>query len=321
MTPFVQSSLAKRSDSLENQLMKQHNNRRPTRCNLPRMTVLIFLMVVATEAHSLPTNDGLQVWLQAGTGISVTDGEDVLSWSDASGNGRSANYNALNGFGEQAPTFDASNSGIGGEASVHFNNLSALELDLDFLVGSDYTIFVVNGRDRAGAANFYLAGDTAAANSSLTLGYEQPNLLRQAHFLNDLDGTVEEYIDTPIWAIDGFRFSQTEGRSLFHNGMNIANDMNTLALQSNTGTTLGHFRAFGNAFWFEGDIAELAVFDRALNDAEVQSVQSDLAIRYGLANVPEPSTSILLSLGLIGLSMIRKFEGSRGDRNACVSKS
>ena len=113
------------------------------------------LLVGPMAAKAAPggVTDGLRVWLRADTGISVNDGDVVEVWADQSGEGNDAVFNPANVFGENAPVLDASNPGVAGRPTVRFNNANALELDLGFLVGSDYTIFVVNGRDRNGVAN------------------------------------------------------------------------------------------------------------------------------------------------------------------------
>lgn len=226
-------------------------------------------------------SEGLSVWLRADTGIGAADGGPVLAWEDQSGQGRDAAYNPANGFGELPPAFDASNPGLNGQPTVRFFNANALELDLAFLADSDYTIFVVNGRDRFGLANFYIAGDSLLQDHNLTLGYETVSLLRQAHFNRDLDAVVEPYVGTQLWALDSFRFSRTEGKDIYQDGENIASDDVLTPLVSNTGTTLGHFRAFGGLFWFQGDLAEVIVYDRALSDLERLRVEAELAGRYG----------------------------------------
>lgn len=226
-------------------------------------------------------SDGLSVWLRADVGIEAADGGSVLVWEDQSGQNRHAVYNPANGFGEVPPVLDASNPGANDQPTVRFFNVNALEIDLSFLAGSDYTIFVLNGRDRFGLANFYLAGDTALQDRSLVLGYERVDLLRQAHFNRDLDATVEEYVGTQLWSLDAFRFSVDEGKDVYQDGEHLASDDVLVPLLSNTGATLGHFRAFGSLFWFQGDLAEVVIYDRALSLDERLNVEAELAGRYG----------------------------------------
>jgi hypothetical protein len=223
---------------------------------------------------------GLQVWLRAGLGISAANGANVLLWQDQSDHGVNAAWNPSNAFGELPPVFEGSNPGVRGAPTVRFNGASALEIDLTWLAGSDYTVMVVNGRDRFGLANFYIAGDVIGDNQNLVLGYERTDLLRQAHFNNDLDAVVEDYTGTEVWSLDTYRFAQAEGRDLYHNGTRVGTDDNGIALLSNPGSTLGHFRALP-AFWFEGDLAEVVVYDRALTADERLLIEADLAGRYG----------------------------------------
>jgi hypothetical protein len=209
------------------------------------------------------------------------DADLVMAWRDSSGYGNDAVFNEANNYGEQPPIYVPVNPSAANQPTVRFLNQNALETDLQWLAGSDYTIFVVNSRNRFGVANFYIAGDSAIANSNLVLGYEQIGLLRQAHFNNDLDAFVIPYSGAPLWWLDSFRFSQTEGRTIFHSGSDVASDNNITALFLNTGTTLGHFRAFGSLFWFQGDLAEVVVYDRALSSDERLNVEVDLASKYG----------------------------------------
>ncbi|MEM7220799.1 MAG: hypothetical protein AAF515_20725 [Pseudomonadota bacterium] len=226
----------------------------------------------------------LHIWLRADTGVTNTAGM-VRRWRDQSGNNNHAVHQT--GFGELMPLLVNSNPNVAGRPTLRFNNNAALALDLRSLAGSDYTIFVVQGRDRAGLANFYIAGDSLATNGNLVLGYEQVALLRQAHFNNDLDATVPTYAGMPIWSIDTFRFSDDEGRTIYQDGAAIAMDGNLQPLVSNTGTTIGHFRAFGSAFFYQGDIAEIVVYTRALTERNRLKVEAELAARYGRQVYPE----------------------------------
>ncbi|MFN2315371.1 MAG: hypothetical protein ABR551_02795 [Gemmatimonadales bacterium] len=224
---------------------------------------------------------GLRVWLQAGEGITALNGGPVQQWADQSGNANHAVWTG-GGMGELPPLYVASHPAVRGQPTVRFDGASALEIDLTWLAGSDYTIIVVNGRDRAGLANFYIAGDQVGIDRNLVLGYERTDLLRQAHFANDLDAVVEDYSGTEIWSLDTFLFAQAAGRTLYHNGASVATDNNVSPLLSNSGSTLGHFRAIP-IYWFEGDLAEVIVYDRALSSSERLLVEAHLAGVYGYA--------------------------------------
>ncbi|MBL8958213.1 MAG: hypothetical protein JNJ98_00050, partial [Gemmatimonadetes bacterium] len=82
--------------------------------------------------------------------------------------------------------------------------------------------------------------------------------------------------------LDTYTFDRVAGKDIYHNGVPSATDNSTGALVSNTGTTLGHFRAIP-IYWFQGDLAEVIVFDRALTAAERLRVETQLAGKYGLA--------------------------------------
>lgn len=234
---------------------------------------------VFSQAAPAGVTAGLKVWLRASRGISALNDAPVFTWQDQSGNGNDAIYNVSNPFLELPPAYDAHHPALGGKPAVRFNGGSALELDLTWLAGSDYTIIVMNGRNRDGLANFYIAGDAFSDNRNLVLGYERTNLLRQAHFNNDLDAVVEDFTGVEVWSLDTYRFAQAEGRDLYHNGANVATDDNALPLISNTGSTLGHFRAIP-IYWFQGDIAEVLIYNRALTRSERLRIEASIAGSY-----------------------------------------
>jgi hypothetical protein len=225
---------------------------------------------------------GLALWLRADAGIGVTDGAQVVQWRDQSGHGRDAIWNAANTYGELAPVFRASNAPLQSRPSVRFDGQQALDLDLGFVVGSNYTVIAVNGRDRAGDANFWLAGDRRGFSESLILGYERPDLLRLSHFGNDLDAVVENYTGTQLWSLDTYTFDQQAGRAIYHNGVPSATDNSLAVLTSASGANLGHFRTLP-IYWFQGDLAEVIMFDRVLSSTERLRVETQLAQRYGFA--------------------------------------
>lgn len=246
---------------------------RPTAAGAPSLTS-------ATGAGPGGVGEGLALWLRADAGIGVADGSPIRRWRDQSGNRRDAIWDDGNAYGELPPAFRASNAAVGLRPSARFDGQQALDVDLGFLVGSDYTVIAVNGRDRAGFANFWLAGDRGVSNQSLILGYERTDLLRQSHFANDLDAVVENYAGTEVWSLDTYTFDQRAGRAIYHNGVPSASDGSLAALTSTSGANLGHFRALPQ-FWFQGDLAEVIIFDRALTARERLRIETQLAERYG----------------------------------------
>ncbi len=135
--------------------------------------------------------NGLQAWFRADQGV-VGNGA-ISTWLDQSGSGRHATQSDP----ERQPTLSNSLNGL---PTVRFDQDSLL-FDGTFLTNSNYTVVVVEGRDRFGQANFFLAGNTPGTNQNLILGYESETVLRQAHFANDLDLAVPAYDGTQDFAL------------------------------------------------------------------------------------------------------------------------
>ena len=117
-------------------------------------------------------SEGLMVWLRGDSGISVPDGDRVTFWKDQSGQENHAFFDTSGywsgpQWGEQPPRFVGISPGAANKPTVHFGGYNALGLNLTWLAGSDYTIFVVNSRDRFGEGNFYIGGEALAENENL----------------------------------------------------------------------------------------------------------------------------------------------------------
>jgi hypothetical protein len=152
------------------------------------------------------------------------------------------------------------------------------------LSGSNYTIFVIEQRrGNTTSINHFIAGSTSSTNNNLHLGYDSDTTLRFGHYSNDLDYTVSAYsIPTP--KMHSFRFSKTEGKSYWENGgvnPDASSSGQTTALTSNSGAALGR-AAFSSTYYFNGDIAEVIIFLRALKKEERQSIESYLSKKWGI---------------------------------------
>lgn len=224
------------------------------------------------------------IWYRADS-VVMTAG-NVSVWQDLSGNGRDASQSDSN----LQPAYVG--SALNGQPSLRFDR-SKLSFDGSSMVGTDYTIFVVNARGGLAGrlANFYLAGDTWVADQNLILGYEEINLIRQSHFGKlpywDNDAIVESI---PVPALDVFRFDQTRGRDVYRYGLPVASDLQITPVSSWSGANIGSYPLPGNtggAFWYLGDLSEIIMYDRALTDCERSAVEAYLADRYALDHSPE----------------------------------
>jgi hypothetical protein len=270
--------------------------------------------VVETSVALPPTPrsvspDHLRLWLAADMGVTCTSGR-VVRWADQSSHGDDALLNsgqlgpqcritpvahAINGV--DVPYFSAP------IAATSPNMLDeTLDVDLGFLVNTGYTVFVVERRwsdQEAGSqSSEFVLGTVLSAddqkrlnvcpyatNVALALGYDYYNGVTQIAFdqsCNTLwsnvasvppSGPVPVSQDTAI-------FDPTSGHELWVNGVSQTGDVNVVALTSATGGAIG--RAFlsnpstDRDQRFRGDIAEVIVYDSALDDVDRLAIESYL---------------------------------------------
>jgi autotransporter-associated beta strand protein len=231
------------------------------------------------------------LWLDAAANHSISlSGTTVTSWADRSGNGRDASPAAT---GPQSLANPLAND----HNVLRFANNNALNVDLSFLAGSEYTIFALEGR--TGTGNHYFLGTNSAnsTNNALHIGYRNNTQYTLAQYSNDLNYNLPAFSgqDFRIWA-NQLDFSS--GHAIYLDGSLAASNANTAPL---TGAANGRV---GNGFlagqWYNGDIAEILIFDRSLSAAERQQVEAYLATKWdgaGFSNVLPAGTDLALASG------------------------
>lgn len=165
--------------------------------------------------------------------------------------------------------------------------------DGNFLVNSDYTIFVVEQRrSGAGTYNFFIGGVTSAQNQNLILGYRTVDTkLTFGTYSNDLDATIAAFSASNIIPrIHAFTFSSTTGKTMHLNGA-----LQTLAQAAETpqtpvptapitafaGSSIGYYNA-GVTVYYNGDLCEIIMFNRALKTEERRSIESYLSKKWNI---------------------------------------
>jgi len=258
-------------------------------------------MAISTSYAQLPVTSGLTLHLRADTGVQTVNGNEVISWQDLSGNG----WHMTNYAAAQRPSLVS--SVVNGQPVIRFDGTDDFVDNQNttlasFITASEFTIvtvFETSAMSQGAGAVFtqdMVLGDTAGyvgvvVESNLTTSAKT---LSMYNWDGDADvATIAGYDTGSFRVFSGWHGGGTVFASTF-----VGN--NSSAPSGNT-QFLGGFMRIGSGYsagttYFNGDIAEIAIYNRALSDAERNLVANRLADNYALS-VPEPASAALLGLG------------------------
>jgi len=135
----------------------------------------------------------------------------------------------------------------------------------------------VRGR---GGFNVFLSGTSAKANEMLILGYTQlNNQIIQTHYGSDLYKNVPIYT-SPTSRMHSFVFNKASGKAIYTNGGTGTFDNLKSPLISYAGSSIGNF--FNGYSYYQGHIAEIIFYTRALTNQERQGVEAYLSKKWGI---------------------------------------
>ena len=294
-----------------------------------RILTLALLMFasVASAATSLTSISGLSVWLDgsdastlfkdaAGTTQVSANGDQVALWRDKSGNNNHAV--AWVGSTPSVPTYTT--SALGGKSALTFNGSQGLS-NGTYAWSSSVNIFAVVSANSWSSANGYTYVLTSAepnyAGIALTgSAYDGWNANEVLAFGNNWPSPASPRVNAPFGtlsngqaAILDVSLSSTVA-DIALNGSLLTPTYQSLgaSLSSRTGFNVAG-NALGEQAW-QGNIAELVIFNRVLSDSEANEVGSYLQDKYGItgayAIVPEPSSLGLLLLGGGAVLLLRR---------------
>ena len=254
-----------------------------------------------TSARNLTKNSlvnripDLEMWLETtsenslATGTtSFTDKENPAD-QDSIGRWNNINPNILSSARNHAtqnnPTALVDNQpkyirkGMNGLPALLFDGTNDFfSFDGNFLVGADYTIFVVEARG-SDNDNVFLCGNELVANKILILGYTLSDQIIHTHYGSDLIKVIPHFKSSTS-RIHRFIFSKINGKSIYTNsGTGTPNISQKLPLISYSGSSIGNCM---NLIYFNGTIAEIIIYSRALTDKERQGVESYLSKKWGI---------------------------------------
>ena len=228
----------------------------------------------------------LKLWLRADSLNGLADGTAVSTWMDESGNG----FNVTQSTVASQPIFKTGQ--INGLPVLRFNgSTTGLQGNFSGSITAK-TMFVVTklatltptGTAAGGAPATVM---NAAGNVFDSIVYNEHTAKRWMHgsdFFNRTPNMVSPTDETSLGPYLIAIRSTTSDYKLYRNGVQLQ----AAATYSPPTFTSGIFvigrRYSGTASneWYYGDIAEVLIYDRALSDAERQSVEAYLKSKYGI---------------------------------------
>ncbi|MCB0367703.1 MAG: fibronectin type III domain-containing protein, partial [Bdellovibrionales bacterium] len=229
----------------------------------------------------LPVHHKLKLWLDAKdantlyqandcTSIVSSDGESVGCWKDKSLHGNNATQSGAN-----KPTWKQSVAELAGAPGVDFDGgTNYLNFAQSLVDSTEYTIFAVVHRDTTAVNNYFLGTQSAVANQGLHMGFETNTSFRLGQYGNDLNVTTPGQIDSSVALVWG-KLDST-GKTVFYNGSTNTDATATQISSPGQGVIGRGFDANG----FDGQVAELIVFTRALSAGEIDLMEEYLRDKW-----------------------------------------
>ncbi len=232
-------------------------------------------------------NKGINFWLRADDGN--TSG---ATWKDYAGYG----HQALQGTVASQPATDAKainfNYGLKFDGTDDFLDINTTRVHPDsstiFVAGSGSGFAAVRELVGSGAVGGAHGMELRMASASGNLAY-----LENAASVIGVGG-VKTYIADRPYLISGTQNNLANGIKLYQNfGLDV---QGTIALSPATANlvSIGSRTTAGRGLYWMGNISEVIVYDRVLTDAERQSVDSYLGLKYGIT-LNNGTTSYLAS--------------------------
>ncbi len=213
-----------------------------------------------------------KLWITADTGVTGTT--SVSTWADQSSNNRSI----IQGTSPNQPALSSTainfNPAITFDGSDYFNTSLSINHDSmpDASILAVYRPHIDNagsvwGEDDGGWDRFLL--DHSALNNMVSDGSGGNNNINNLFVANQTNLSAVLYDNTV-----------SNGSSVFVNG---TSEVTFTANHTGTSPNLQIGALGGSNYNFDGDIAELIVYNKLLSTIERQRIESYLAIKYGLS--------------------------------------
>ena len=245
-----------------------------------------------------PVTTGLSLWLEANAGVTTDGSGGVSAWADQSGAGHSASQPVAN----DRPVLVL--NAINGNPSLSFDGTGDfLNLGGQVLNSQQFTIIAVGDDTRNGSDTSYreILSNWEYSNetSSVFLGTANQNPVH-ARFTDAMGGAIDPNnnhegvgdLSNPADPFIVTGVSAVSDATIYQNTALLADNGSPIPTRNLTSSYyLGTQGDINGEFW-QGDIAEVLVYNTALTASELQQDWAYLAGKYDLA---APTTTTIVS--------------------------
>ncbi len=244
-----------------------------------------------TFAAALPLRKGLALHLQADSGVSLDENGRVGTWEDSSGLDHHASQE------NPAARPEMIESTKLGKPVVHFRDRGTfLDLAGQVITSQQFSIFAVaDDRGAESHRTLFSNWNGAAGNSttSVFFGVTEADSVRLS---DDFTAAGAPHVGRVPFLLSAV--ASSSAATIYRNTSEVSRKPEALAHRVLTTPYVIGQQGNIQGEWWQGDLAELLVFDRALNDEERQSVSRYLMGKYGLdrPRAVDPSVQALASL-------------------------
>lgn len=224
-----------------------------------------------------PTNiSGSILWLDSydRSTLQIQD-TDVTTWIDKSGFGNNATNSG--NFPKTNLNTSISQFSYGGQETVDFFGTNWLNVDLTPLSGFEgFTIFVVDVVREIPSATYFLGTSFNNVDATLHFGYRSANQFTLAQYADDLNWTAPTNFASATPRLWTLRLDSGASQTIFLNGLQRA----TRGATGAPDNLLQGFVGQASGGSYRGDLAEVIVYERGLDDTERMAVEKYLTHKW-----------------------------------------
>ncbi len=251
-------------------------------------------IAIDPETENIPKTN-LQLWSMANFGVTLSAGTNkVLGWQDLSGN--NFNFNQSSQYPSYQPTFN--NNVIGGQSALNFNGSQILEgpgTTTDY--SSGVSVFIVSQPIGLSLADIRMLDFGNDDNNDIVLGllYNSSTGVFNPAF-HIYNGTANNYISTTnnitsgtSYLFEGTQNGASVGNIFISGSEQLQAALNNAQLVGRGSTGIGGIALGAGSPGtdnFNGNIAEVLVYNTVLGTTQRQAIESYLCHKYDIGPGP-----------------------------------